>query len=1154
MMVTLDPKIRRRLESEVIKARDYAEEGARKAVRELAVDQKEAWSTMTPEQRMLRNRLRAHGRQLGDRRDQAKGTQTIERLVTECAYEHWHRMLFARFLAENDLLVEPDTQVAISLDECRELARERGIDWLTLASDFAVRMLSQIFRADDPVLEVALPPETRQKLEKILEDLPRDVFIADDSLGWVYQFWQTAEKDRVNKSEKKIGADELPAVTQLFTEDYMVLFLLHNTLGAWWTGKHLAENPELARNAKSEEELRAACGLPGVEWTYLRFVRGDDDVWRPAAGTFDGWPKAASEITMLDPCMGSGHFLVFALPILVAFRMSEERLSREEAVYAVLSNNLFGLEIDPRCTQIAAFNLAFAAWRMAGYQSLPLPQLACSGLSLGVNKSEWLRLAERVAAATALPPKRDLFGGEDNLFSARIKDGFEHLYDLFAKAPWIGSLLNPHAMGGDMFAAGFKELEPLLAPILSSTSDEEMAEAAVAAQGMSKAAELLGRKFTLVATNVPYLARGKQGQVLKDYNESMHPSAKADIATCFVERCLLFCASNGTAALVTPQNWLFLSAYRRLRDTLLREENWNTVVKLGPAAFQDMNFWASTTALVTLSRVRPIDKHRILGFDVSGPRDPSKKAIELQAVPTSLVAQGDQLKTPDARITLGFREEQLLFSRVANGFQGIATADYPRFGRFFWELPRQSEEWAFQQSTVETTTPYGGREHMLFWENGEGALAASDQARVQGLEALGKRGVVVSQMNQLPVTLYTGELFDNNCAAVVVKDEKLLTAVWTYCSSDDYRADVREIDQQVKVTNATLVKVPFDAERWIAAATEQFPSGLPIPYSNDPTQWLFAGHPQGAEQPLQVAVARLLGYLWPRQTGSKFADCPALDPDGLEHHPDDDGIVCLTPLRGEASAADRLRALLAEAFGGEWSAAKQNELLADAGFTGKSLEDWLRDGFFEKHCEIFHQRPFIWHVWDGLRNGFSALVNYHKLAARNGEGRRALEKLLYTYLGDWIDRQRADQKNDVEGADARVAAAEHLKRELENILQGEPPYDIFVRWKALHEQPIGWEPDLNDGVRSNIRPFMTARPLSARAKNACILRVTPKNIKWDKDRGKEPYRDKEGFPWFWGWDGETNDFAGGKAFDGNRWNDLHYSRTFKQAARKRKRG
>jgi hypothetical protein len=273
--------------------------------------------------------------------------------------------------------------------------------------------------------------------------------------------------------------------------------------------------------------------------------------------------------------------------------------------------------------------------------------------------------------------------------------------------------------------------------------------------------------------------------------------------------------------------------------------------------------------------------------------------------------------------------------------------------------------------------------------------------------------------------------------------------------------------------------------------------------------------------------------------------------DGLEPFADADGIVCLAALKGEPPAAERLRTLLAAAYGREWSSEKMSELLSSVGHRG-TLDAWLRDGFFRRHCDVFYKRPFVWHIWDGQQNGFGALVNYHKLAAPNGEGRRTFEKLIYTYLGDWIDRQRADQKTGIEGADARLAAAEHLKRELEKILGGEPPYDIFVRWKPLQQQAVGWEPDPDDGVRVNIRPFMTARPLNARGKSASILRVSP-TIKWDKDRGKEPQRSKTEYPWFWSWDGQTKDFLGGPEFDGSRWNDLHYTRAVKLAARERER-
>ena len=238
-MASLSSELRNRLDAAVKTARQEAEKGARKALQTLAVDRHEPFGSMSVEERELRNRLRARGEQLGD--VQSQGTQRIDRLAHGIAYEHWHRMLFARFLAESDLLIEPDSGVAITTDECTELARETGEDPHALAARFAQSALPQIFRTGDPVLDLALPPETRQALERLIDELPRAVFTVDDSLGWVYQFWQSRKKDEIKRSEVKIGADELPAVTQLFTEPYMVRFLLDNTLGAWWASHRLSE-------------------------------------------------------------------------------------------------------------------------------------------------------------------------------------------------------------------------------------------------------------------------------------------------------------------------------------------------------------------------------------------------------------------------------------------------------------------------------------------------------------------------------------------------------------------------------------------------------------------------------------------------------------------------------------------------------------------------------------------------------------------------------------------------------------------------------------------------------------------------------------------------------------------------------------------------
>lgn len=1162
-MPSLSRDLRKDLENTIKAARTDAEAGARKALDLLAVGHHEPWPSLNADQRKLRNRLRAHARQLGDPRDAQKGTQGTTRLVSEVAYEQWHRLLFARFLAETDLLIEPNSGMALTLDECQELAREQGRDWLPVACEFAERMLPQIFRRGDPVLEIALPPETRSKLEDLLKELPREVFLADDSLGWVYQFWQANRKEEVNNAGNKIGADELPAVTQLFTEDYMVEFLLHNTLGAWWAGKVAEKKPLVG---ETEAEVRHQVALPGVSWTYLRFVRNEGDAgWSPAAGTFAGWPLNAAALRMLDPCMGSGHFLVFALPILVAFRMAEENLTRAQAVHAVLRDNLHGLELDPRCTQIAAFNLALAAWKLAGHQPLPSLHLACSGLSVGAEKEAWLKLADRAAQASPLAPDQQLIGGDGNLadnLRQRLRWGMGQLYDLFKQAPLLGSLLNPRKLRGEGMMFTWDELRPLVEEALAAEStDEEASELAVTAKGLAKAAEILAGEFTLVATNVPYLGSGRQDDALKSYCERVHPDAKTDLATCFVERCLDFCEKeNGTTVVVTPQNWLFLGSYKHLRKALLSKTTWDVIVRLGEHGFNSAAAAGAFTALLAITRRNPASNHNLSGWDVSSGDGPESKACSLPSAPVAKLPQISQLGNPDCLIQLEVIEADMRLGKHAFVRGGTTSGDSPLFRRFFWEVTNFASRWSCQQSTVEASTEYGGREFVLLWESGVGELASrtgGGGATIAGRDAWNKRGIAISYMRDLKVTLYNGEIYENVICVLIPRDESHLPAIWSFCSSGHFAAAVRAVNQKLSVDVRYFEKAPFDLAHWQKVAAEKYPSGLPAPHSNDPTQWLFSGYPKGSEQPLHVAFARLLGYRWPRQTHSSFPNCPALGPDGLESHADSDGIVPLSALRGEASAAERLNALLAAAYGPEWSAAKLRELIAATGSDAEKLEDWLRDEAFAQHCALFHQRPFVWHIWDGLKGGFSAFVNYHHLAGPDGLGRRTLEKLIFSYLGDWIDVQRAAQKAGVEGSDARLAAAEHLRRELEAILAGEPPYDLFIRWKPLHQQPIGWEPDINDGVRLNLRPWMTARPLNARGAKACILRSTP-NVKWDKDRGKEPERPKADYPWFWGWESATEaqqagkeSFTGGSTFDGNRWNDVHLPLATKRTARER---
>jgi hypothetical protein len=540
-----------------------------------------------------------------------------------------------------------------------------------------------------------------------------------------------------------------------------------------------------------------------------------------------------------------------------------------------------------------------------------------------------------------------------------------------------------------------------------------------------------------------------------------------------------------------------------------------------------------------------VTEDQFVGLDASRIVDPARKMVAMVDGEIGLVSQLRQLENPDSRIVVGEMSCLPLLREIADCTQGTTTGDNPKYLLLFWELAKRTDDWEFFQGAVESPSMFSGREQVLMWQRGKGELAESSDARVQGQASFQKSGVIVSQMGELPVTRYSGEFFSMNGAALVPRDPKDLVAIWAFCSSTDFREEVRKIDQALKVTNASLVKIPFDLAHWEKVAAEKYPNGLPKPFSIDPTQWLFNGHPAGADEPLQVAVARLLGYQWPRQTGSSFSDCPALGMDGLEKLADNDGIVCLAPLNREQPAAQRLRALLTAARG----KFDERDLIRKSGPKGSTkttLEEWLRDDFFAQHCAIFSNRPFIWHIWDGLKDGFHALLHYHRL------DHAMLKTLAYTYLGDWIRDQKAAAEADSPGAAERLGAAKKLQAKLIAILEGEAPLDIFVRWKPLHQQATGWHPDLNDGVRLNIRPFLLAGDVGT--KGAGILRAKPGIDAAPKpDRGTEPKRDKTEFPWFWCGDDPGTDPVGGREFVGRRWNTTHLTLACKQAARKEKR-
>jgi hypothetical protein len=1053
---------RKELEDACVRGRRATEQACRAALGALAVASKNVPAHLGESERIMRRGLRAKSRQLGDEAD------SIALLVSECAYEQWHRLLFARFLAENGLLIHPEYRAPVTLAECDELAA--GLDepdgW-AVAGRFAAEILPGIFRLDDPCVQLRLAPEGRLELEGIIGALPAQMFLADDSLGWVYQFWQKEKKGEVNASERKIGGADLGPVTQLFTENYMVRFLLENSLGAWWASRH-PDSPLVK------------------EWGFLRF----DDAGTPAAGIFDGWPDRVADVKVIDPCCGSGHFLVEAFGMLWRMRSEEEDLAAVSSQDAVLRDNLFGLELDPRCVQIAMFAVALTAWKSGGgWRDLPVPNVACSGIPVKASLEEWTSLAEG---------------------DTRLENALSQLHVLFRDADVLGSLIDPRVisempdrMGGQysMEEVDWEEISPLLEVAMAAErSDEVLALLGSDAANAVRVADLLSRNYTLAITNVPYLGRGDQVDALRQFSLVHWPDSEADLANVMVERLRTLAK---TLSLVLPSNWLFVKSFEKFRRRWLLER-WHLLVRLGPGAFRSITGEVVQSILWLVTPGSGPDEY----FELDLSEIPIEgKSMGLSSLTLNHTERSLQRRNPSSVVQIANSESDLQpLGEFVDARAGISTGDTTLFIRMFWEVPSVGGDWMPLQGAPDGSSPWSGRSLTIHWEGESGRLAAwaaslkhlnhAAQKWRRGKPLWGHEGVAVRLMGALNVARYDGAMFDHNVAVIVPNEPSDLKALWAFASCGELEAAVRSFHTKLSIESGTLLAAQVDMERWRKVAEEMEWDSLPN--SDDPTQWLFNGRPEIANDPLQVVAGRLLGFCWPEQQTH----------DDLEDLIDSDGIVCVPSVLGEPAAAARLQDMLSRAYGPSWNPTSVTEALASSGSKKTDLESWLRDDFFKAHCQLFTNRPFIWQIWDGRKDGFAALVNYHRLDRAN------LERLTYTYLGDWIERQSAGVRDDTTGAEERLAAAQVLQRRLQLILEGEPPYDIYVRWKSLAQQPMGWEPDLNDGVRLNLRPFVEAG----------VLR-TKFNVKWDKDRGKNP-------------DGTE------------RHNHLHYSLADKLAARK----
>ncbi len=360
----------------------------------------------------------------------------------------------------------------------------------------------------------------------------RDVEI----IGWLYQFYISERKDEVFQKLRKnikIAPEDIPAATQLFTPHWIVRYMAENSVGKLWLTNH----PD-----------------SGLKKYMSYYVESDEN--HPVVKV-----NSPEEITILDPACGSGHILVYAFDLLTKI-YEEQGYDPHEIPYLILQHNLFGIEIDERAASLASFALVMKA------------------------RAYYRRFLRKPVQPNVIALKNIYFTDEEleeyfkiagsNLFTNQLKETL----NLFENAQNIGSLLQPELPAADNILQALESKGVGDNLFLAETHKKVLAAL--------KFIQYLQREYHCVITNPPYMGSKGMNPELSNFVKKNYPDSKADLFSCFIERCLDATCKNGYTAMITQHSWMFLSSFEKLRQRILKEHYIDTMVHLGPRAFEEI--------------------------------------------------------------------------------------------------------------------------------------------------------------------------------------------------------------------------------------------------------------------------------------------------------------------------------------------------------------------------------------------------------------------------------------------------------------------------------------------------------------------------------------------------------------------------------------
>ena len=450
-----------------------------------------------------------------------------------------------------------------------------------------------LFEAVDDATELLLPDnltKTDSLIRELVSAIPEEDWANIEIIGWLYQFYISGKKDQV--IGKMVKSEDIPAATQLFTPNWIVKYMVQNSLGAQW----LATYPDAPLKAQMEY--------------YIEPAEQTDDVNAQLAAIT---PESLNpeELTLIDPASGSGHILVEAYGLFKAIYL-ERGYRQRDVAQLILEKNLFGLDIDERAAQLTGFALMMkgrADDRRLFERGVKLNVMALVN-SAGVDP-------EVVTSGVKLAD-----------YGLQLGDLHE-LKQLFEHATTFGSLIQvPDGLA--------KKLPGLKLLGEATSQDLFVSEVLKRIASMVQQAELLAAQYDAVVANPPYMGGGGMNSLLKKLTKDTYPDAKSDLFACFIERSYPLTKDSGHSSMVTMQSWMFLSSFERMRARMLREKTISTMAQIGYNSFPSLNSKIAQATVFSLVN-RPISGFLGSFVDLnSAAQSANKDTVFLARNPTNI--------------------------------------------------------------------------------------------------------------------------------------------------------------------------------------------------------------------------------------------------------------------------------------------------------------------------------------------------------------------------------------------------------------------------------------------------------------------------------------------------------------------------------------